>query len=250
MAFRQLLILSFEFLVKVRSLKLKIKNSKLLIAIGLLPLSFLVLSCTIGPGNFQSRHATDLGARSIRRITVLPPESKTVETKNIVASPLAPSSEAKSGEEEPNVILDRFLYATISALPIWQVVSDREVREVLGMVSRGGAAGRAKKLGELVYADAVISGRILRFRERVGEDWGVKSPASVSFILELWDAKRGDLIWSGQFDETQKPLSQNLFAIGEFTQRGARWLTAEELALEGVKKAISQLHQTLYRKTT
>ena len=100
----------------------------------------------------------------------------------------------------------------------------------------------------MVYADAVISGRLLRFRERVGEEWGIQSPASVAFVIDLWDVKRGDLIWSGQFDETQKPLSQNIFALGEFTQRGGRWLTAEELTLEGVKKAISQLHQTLYRK--
>ena len=118
------------------------------------------------------------------------------------------------------------------------------------MVPQGGAGARAKKLGELVYADAVIFGRILRYRERVGKEWGVKSPASAAFVLDLWDVKRGDLIWSGRFDETQKPLSENIFAIGEFTQRGVRWLKAEELAREGIKKAVNQLHQTLYRRPT
>jgi len=205
----------------------------------LLPLLFFVFSCTLGPGNFQSRHATDLAARGIRRIAVLPPESMAV-----------PSAQDRGSKKEPAAILGDLLYSTVAALPNWQIVSEREVREVLVEVPQGGDNGRAKRLGELVYADAVISARVLRFRERVGEEWGVKSPASVAFILELWDVKRGDLVWSGRFDETQKSLSENIFAIGEFAQRGARWLKAEELASEGVKKAVRQLHQTLYSGTT
>jgi len=197
-----------------------------------LALLILLSSCTLGPGNFQSKHSTDLNTRILRRIAVLPPGQTAVGDK--------------SGKREPATILNDLFYTTVSALPNWQIVSDREVREVLAMVPQGADGSRAKKLGELVYADAVLAGRIVRFRERVGEDWGVQSPASVAFVIDLWDVKRGDRIWSGQFDETQKPLIQNLFSIGEFTQRGARWLTAEELTLEGVKKAVNQLHQILY----
>jgi len=89
---------------------------------------------------------------------------------------------------------------------------------------------------------------VLRYRERVGEEWGVKSPASVSFVIDLWDVRRGDIVWSGRFEETQRPLSENIFALGGFAQRGARWLKAEELALEGVKTAVAELHQILYRR--
>ena len=216
----------------------------------ILTLLFLLSSCTLGPGNFQSSRSTDLELRNIRRVAVLPPESMTVEARTKLPYSSAVLAEGKSSERDPAAILSSLLYLTVSGLPNWQIVSDREVREVLTMVPQGVDGGRAKKLGELVYADAVISGRILRFRERVGEEWGAKSPASVAFILDLWDVKRGDLIWSGRFDETQKPLSENLFAIGEFTQRGVRWLTAEELVLEGVKKALNQLHQILYRRAT
>lgn len=227
-----------------RNAKGKMENAKVL------TLLFLLSSCTLGPGNFQSSHSTDLALRNIRRIAVLPPEFMTFEARTKPPYSTALSAGGKSSEKEHAAILNSLLYSAVSALPNWQIVSDREVGEVLTMVPQGGDGGRAKRLGELVYADAVVSGRVLRFRERVGEEWGIKSPASVSFVLELWDVKRGDIIWSGQFDETQKPLSENIFAIGEFTQRGGKWLTAEELALEGVKKAISQLHQTLYRKTT
>lgn len=209
----------------------------------LLPLLFFIFSCTLGPGNLQSKHASDLGVRNIARIAIFPSEPV------LLQSPSPPGDE-KAGDKEVVSLLGGLLYSTMSALPRWQIVSDREVREVGMMVPGGGEGDRAKKLGQLVYADAVISSRILRYRERVGEEWGVKSPASVAFILELWDVKRGDLIWSARFDETQKPLSENIFAIGEFAQRGARWLKAEELALEGVKKAVHQLHQALYSGTT
>ena len=248
MTYGQLFILSFGFLAQSWNSKLKIKNSKLLLTITLLLLSFPPLSCTLGPGNFQSSHSTDIGNRIIRRIAVMQPESMSDGAKTKIPYSPPPVPDDKSGKKEPAAILSGLVYSTVAALPNWQIVSDREVREVLSMVPQGADSARARKLGELVYADAVISGRVRRYQERVGEEWGVKRPASVAFVLELWDVKRGDLIWSGQFDESQRPLSENIFALGEFTQRGGKWLTAEELTLEGVKKAVNQLHQILYRK--
>jgi len=110
------------------------------------------------------------------------------------------------------------------------------------------AMARLRQLGEAVYADAVLVGRVRRFRERVGDEWGVKSPASVAFVLDLVDVRRGDVIWSASFDETQKSLSENIFAIGDIiSERGVRCLTAEQLAHEGVKKAVAQLHQLIAR---
>lgn len=223
--------------------KLSIKNSKLFLIIPVLP---LLWSCALGPGNFSSRHSTDLKTRAVRRIAVLPPESVAAGARPQAPSAGPSSAPDKGGKREPAALLSDLLYSTVAALPKWQIVSDREVQEVLAMVPRGAEVNRVRRLGEMVYADGVFSARIVRFRERVGEEWGAKSPASVAFVVDLWDAKRGDIIWSGQFDETQKPLSENIFAIGEFTQRGGKWLTAEELTHEGVKKAVSQLHQLLY----
>lgn len=188
-----------------------------------------------------------MGIRNIRRIAVFPLDPISLGEKAKLPYSPSPSIDGKSGEKEAASILGNFLYSTMSALPRWQIVSDREVREVGAMVPQGEESDRAKRLGALVFADAVIFGRVLRYRERVGEEWGARSPASVAFVLDLWDVRRGDLIWSGRFDETQRPLSENLLSLGEFTQRGGRWLTAEELALEGIKKATNQLHQTLYR---
>lgn len=168
-----------------------------------------------------------------------------------VRAPSTPSLTAGTQKEDELAnALSSYIYSTMTSFPQWQIVSEREVREALPIVLQGSEESRPRKLGELVHADAVISGRVLRYRERVGEEWGAKSPASVTFIVELRDVRRGDIVWSGRFDETQRPLSENIFALGDFTQRGARWLKADELALEGVKKAVSQLHQLLYRNAT
>jgi hypothetical protein len=151
-----------------------------------------------------------------------------------------------SDNRDPGALVTDFLYVATSALPYWQVVSEREVQEMGGTI-RGTTPAEARKLGELVFADAVILGRVLRFRERVGEDLGVSSPASVALALQLLDVKRGDIVWTAEYQETQKPLSENLFGIGDFTRRGAKWLKAEELAKDGVQKAVEQLNQMLYR---
>lgn len=134
------------------------------------------------------------------------------------------------------------------SLPDWQIVSDSEVREVGSSLAPTSDAARHRRIGEMVYADAVMMGRVQRYRERVGDEWGAKSPASVSFVLDLVDVRRGDVIWSASFDETQKSLSENIFAFGDISQRGVRWLSADQLAQEGVKKAIGQLHEILARR--
>lgn len=143
-------------------------------------------------------------------------------------------------------MLARQVYLAMAGLISWQIVSESEVREI----DAGGSASEAarlKRVGEMAYADAVMTGTVLRFRERVGEEWGAKSPASVAFTLELVDVRRGDIVWSARFDETQKSLSENLMGVFQIGERGLRWLTAEELSSEGVKQAVAQLHRLLVK---
>ena len=121
------------------------------------------------------------------------------------------------------------------------------MREVAASLPPGSAASRLRQIGQTVYADAVLTGRVQRYRERVGDEWGAKSPASVAFVLELIDVRRGDVIWVAQFDETQKSLSENILAIGDIGSRGVRWLSAEQLTQEGVRKSIAQLHDIIAR---
>lgn len=216
----------------------------------MLTLVFFLLSlaaCSFGPGNLQSRHSTDLESRNIRRIVVVPPSGVNVQERPKVPYTSAPAAERRSSDQEPNDLLARLVYSTIASMPKWQIVSESEAREVAQAVPPGGETARLRKIAEMVYADAVIVGRVQRYRERIGDEWGAKSPASVAFVLDLIDVRRADVVWSARFDETQKPLSENIFALGDIGQRGIRWLNAEQLTHEGVKKALAQLHQILVR---
>lgn len=212
----------------------------------IIALILVILSgCSFGPGNLQSRHSTDLETRRIRRIAVLPPSVVSAAAESKVS--FAAITEQKSSERDAPENLAKFIYSAMAALPNWQIVSDTEVREVSQSIGPSSEAARLKRVGEMVYADAVIIGRVQRYRERIGDEWGAKSPASVAFVLDLVDVRRGDVIWSARFDETQKSLSENIFALGEISQRGVRWLSADQLAQDGVKKAVAQLHQMVAR---
>jgi TolB-like protein len=213
----------------------------------LVSLIILALSgCSFGVGNLQSRHSTDMEARRIRRIAVMLPVDTVAQVSKAPATP----GEPKISERDSSEILARVTHSVMNGLPNWQIVSESEVREVSQTISAGGEGARLRQLGEMVYADAVMIGRMRRYRERVGDEWGAKSPASVAFVLDLVDVRRGDVVWSASFDETQKSLSENIFAIGDIGARGVRWLTAEQLATEGVKKAVAQLHQLIARAPT
>jgi len=213
----------------------------------LLPLLFFLSSCDLATKNLSISQSTDMEKRNIKRIAILPVDSLSPKQAAKIPYSAAPSEGGAGAEREAGAVLTQLLYSAMTGLPGWHMVLEREVREVEALVPlQGEIRARAKKLGETVYADVVLFGTIQRFREREGAEFGVKSPASVAFTLHLLDVKKGDIVWSAHFEETQRPLSDNIFAIGEFAQRGAKWLKAEELAHEGIKKAVNQLHKTLY----
>jgi hypothetical protein len=208
----------------------------------LLAVFLWVCACsTFAPPTVQSKRSTDLEARRIKRIAVLLPGGMAPEQRVQATATSTPLEK----EEELSELLARLVYSAMAAMPNWQIVSDTEVREVAQSLPPGTDMARLRTIGEMVYADAVIVGRVERYRERIGNEWGAKSPASVAFVLNLIDIRRGDTVWSARFDETQKPLSENIFALGQIGERGIRWLSAEQLTSQGVRKAVAQLHQAL-----
>jgi hypothetical protein len=204
------------------------------------PLLFLA-SCSFSPGQLQVQEARDLPARNIQRIAVLRLEP-----------PPDWGGQAPGGartERDPGAVVSHVVYVAMVGLPNWYVIAEREVGEAEAKLppARSGDLSRARAVGAALFADAVLIGRVLRYRERVGEEFGARSPASVAFVLQLLDVRSGDLVWSAEFNETQKPLSENVLAIGDYAQRGIRWLRAEELAQAGARRAVERLHAALFR---
>ncbi|MGA3173081.1 MAG: hypothetical protein ABSE25_01490 [Syntrophorhabdales bacterium] len=93
--------------------------------------------------------------------------------------------------------------------------------------------------GEARYLDVLV----YRFQERRGGNFSVERPASVGFHVHLFE--QGTLSKVFVFDETQQPLSENVLRFFTFLRRGAKWLTAGELAREGVRKAVDRLAEDL-----
>ena len=90
--------------------------------------------------------------------------------------------------------------------------------------------------GKMLDADAVLTGHIYRYIERVGGNLSVQSPASVAFDIHLVRVSDGRVLWTGYFDETQKTLMENMFDISSFFERDGKWVTAEQMASVGLEK--------------
>lgn len=89
-------------------------------------------------------------------------------------------------------------------------------------------------------ADVVLSGVVRRWVERDGSASGVRHPASVWLVLELRDGT-GRLIWTGTYEETQSPLSEDAGSFPRAWERGFRWVTAAELADYGARELVRSL---------
>jgi hypothetical protein len=91
-----------------------------------------------------------------------------------------------------------------------------------------------KKVGTELEADGIILGYVYRFRERKGFSLSVEKPASVAFEIHLIRVSDGAIVWKGIFDKTQASLMENLLQIASFIKEGGKWVTAKELAAEGM----------------
>lgn len=95
------------------------------------------------------------------------------------------------------------------------------------------------EMGRELGADAVVSGTIFRFRQRVGTSYASDTPAAVAFSMYLLRVADGSVIWDGYFDETQKTLHEDLLQLSTFIKRGGAFLTAEQLAHSGLNKVMA-----------
>ncbi|OGP94583.1 MAG: hypothetical protein A2157_15960 [Deltaproteobacteria bacterium RBG_16_47_11] len=94
------------------------------------------------------------------------------------------------------------------------------------------------QLGKTLDLDFIFIGILFRFEDRIGSHIGAEKPASVGFDVHLIRLRDEKMVWTGKFDETQKPLSENLLKIGSFVRRKASWLTAEELSNVGMDEML------------
>jgi len=137
--------------------------------------------------------------------------------------------------------MDALLREKLAGKPAFRFVSRDELEILLEKVLAETAAPSRteilKALGRALGTEAILYGKVFRFRERKGRSYAVREPASVAFALVLFKSKDGRILWKGWFDETQRPLSENLFKIRLYG--GVKWLTARQLAERGLERVRS-----------
>ena len=94
--------------------------------------------------------------------------------------------------------------------------------------------------GRSSNADAVLTGYIYRYEERVGTPFAASRPASVAFSIHLIRSADGADVWFGYVDETQQALSENLFNMAIFWQRKGRWVSVDEMAEAGLTELLDK----------
>jgi hypothetical protein len=153
----------------------------------------------------------------------------------------------RTGEVVPGSqnTLTRELYGRMEALQTFQVLPLEKMEAALSSLDKKKLEEKplssSIQLGKELRVDYVMIGILFRFEERIGSSLGVERPASVAFDLHLVRLRDGVKVWDGKMDETQRPLSENLFQVGSFVRRKAKWLTAEELAEVGMEEMLKKL---------
>ncbi len=148
--------------------------------------------------------------------------------------------------EDAAVVLNDYLLEQLNARTDFEVVSGSQTGRLLSSLSQLRESGTSEiqvitTAGRSVEADLVMAGYIYRFKERAGGRFSIESPASVAFELYLIRVADGRVIWAGNYNETQKALSDNLLEIGTFFRRGAKWVTAAAMARPAIDDMVSSL---------
>jgi hypothetical protein len=86
--------------------------------------------------------------------------------------------------------------------------------------------------------DAIITGVITRYDDRQGTALAVDHPASVAYEAFLISARDGEILWRARFNETQRPLFDNLLLTSRFLKGGGVWQTNDTLARIGLERVV------------
>lgn len=145
---------------------------------------------------------------------------------------------------EAERVITAHVYGVLVESPRWRIIPDGTAAEALRRNLAGfDQSTRAQALGRAVGADAVVVGTVARYVERVGTAYGSDAPASVALRLALVSTASGEVLWSGEFNETQQALSTNLLNFWQFWRAGPRWFTVAEFARLGVERLLEDLER-------
>lgn len=128
--------------------------------------------------------------------------------------------------------------------PFLSTALTRQCREVIrreNSVERLPALRHWIQVGRCLPVDFLLVPQVFAWEEREGGEWGSDDPAKVILDLYLVDVKNEKLAGRFHFDEEQQSLSENLFSINRFFKRGGKWVSARQLATDGINMGLTEL---------
>ncbi|MEK6549451.1 MAG: hypothetical protein AABZ51_05060 [Nitrospirota bacterium] len=148
----------------------------------------------------------------------------------------APAPPAVAG----NKLADVF-YLKLNAREGLAVVPPQMVREAMPSITASVASRSVlRDLGERLDVAALLEGVVEVYQERKGSAIGLEraeDASAVGFSVRLISVKDGKTLWTGEYYERQRPLTEDLSG---FLERGVRFLTVEQLANSAVDKVLRE----------
>jgi hypothetical protein len=208
--------------------------------VALLALAVALLACPqagIGPRPVVSDQALHVPTEALRKIAVMPfyPVPELGQT----LSPTAQLGAADTADLVAGFVAEALRAQGFQVVPPNDVLSAfvSTGRPLPRLDPRAGAPVVSSEFG----ATSVLLGKVYRYREREGQAYGAQRPASVGYEITLFEAPGGRRLWTSRFDETQQPLTADVFNAQRYPGGGRRWLTAAELARWGAGGAAKAL---------
>ena len=192
-------------------------------------LAFLSLVLASACVKQTSQPENDILPSQVRSIAVLP---VVVAADTAIASPQA-SKQLQNGVETLTQILSEYFAGNTKI----RLLSIEEVESFKPGYSANQSV-QAQFIGKALKTEAVMLWELTRYSERSGSDYAVQSPASLAFAYRLIHIESGQTLCAGSFDETQQSATENLLSLKAIANRGFKWITAADLAQEGVAKKL------------
>lgn len=204
------------------------------------PLCVVLLIALAGCASKAQRPSAPLAGVSVGIVGVVQPKG----TTDLLAGYIPEARELASPQamlDFDTDLLDRVRAQADSARKIVPLPGVSGVNPSSDRVAgRNTALQHWVQVGRKAGVELLIVPQILDWHEREGSSAGVISSAAVDVQFYLIDVEEGVLLNRSVFREKQQSLSSDLLHAGTFFKRGGKWITARQLAGEGIDKMITE----------
>ena len=171
---------------------------------------------------------------------------RSTETGESVTCPICELSfKAENIKDGADRAITRYVQEALERRYRGKVIALEEVSMVYQEIPRDDVKDTprslAQKAGVALGADFMIVGTLWRYRDRIRFDIGLETGASVAFEVYLIEVSSGKTVWKKRFDETQRPLTEDIRGAKVLIKKGVRWLSADELARYGVEEVLKKI---------